>query len=290
MLARLLDLPPNRNKFRQGTLDQLRRYFASSSTPHVTPQSALVIAPHPDDETIGCGGLIIKKRAIGAEVRIAFVTDGGASHSSDLIDPKRLIAIRREEACEAAGRLGVGRGQLHFLGYPDGRVAQFRTELVADILTLLKRHEPHTVVIPHAKEPPPDHHRTSAYVLEAVAMWGRQICICEYPVWYWQHWPWVPLTPSLRAGSRRKWSQSLYRGFGLASLIDFNYRLNIEDVLPRKRHALHAHASQITGLAGRSHWPTLSELENGLVLESMLQSIESYRLTINKRCESEPLR
>ncbi|WP_457630675.1 PIG-L deacetylase family protein [Oceanithermus sp.] len=89
----------------------------------------LVLAPHPDDETLCCGGYIQQARAQGAEVYIAWMTSGDGfemdeillKHSAD-VSPEDLreLGIRRMgEARTAAAILGVPEDHLYFLGYPD---------------------------------------------------------------------------------------------------------------------------------------------------------------------------
>jgi len=81
----------------------------------------LVVAPHPDDETIGAFGLIRLLRARGARVRVVIVADGAASHPSSMRWPKaRLVAERRRETRRAMRLAGVPAGDLRFLGLPDG--------------------------------------------------------------------------------------------------------------------------------------------------------------------------
>ncbi|HLL52387.1 MAG TPA: PIG-L family deacetylase, partial [Myxococcaceae bacterium] len=84
-------------------------------------RGAMVFAPHPDDETLGCGGTILRKRRAGAEVRIAFLTDGAASHAH-LVPREALRALREREALEAAGALGVEASRVCWLGFPDGEL------------------------------------------------------------------------------------------------------------------------------------------------------------------------
>ena len=69
---------------------------------------ALVIAPHQDDETLGGGGLLRRKRLAGAPVWIAYITDGGASHRGHpTLTPAALAALRQDEARQAMHLLGV---------------------------------------------------------------------------------------------------------------------------------------------------------------------------------------
>lgn len=253
--------------------------LASDYETAIGVDSLLVVAPHPDDESIGCGGLIALARSKGVDVQIAFVTHGEASHRPWLIDNERLRSIRHSEACEAAARLGVSEAALHFLGVPDGRVSEHGAVVVASILRLIKEQRPDAVFLPHAKEQPPDHSLTYAYGRMALDRWAQQMRVFEYGVWYWQHWPWVPLQFNPRANSRLKWRLSMLHCFGAGTFIDYNRRLDITDVLPLKKRALEAHASQFGGSQFPEHWPALGDLEDGLIVQSWLQPFESFRVT-----------
>src|ERR1700733_997679 len=77
----------------------------------VAPQARkiLVVAPHPDDESLGCGGLISLSAQAGSSVYIVFVTDGAASHrNSTAWSPARLTAHRELKASRARACLGLG--------------------------------------------------------------------------------------------------------------------------------------------------------------------------------------
>jgi LmbE family N-acetylglucosaminyl deacetylase len=88
-------------------------------------RAALVIAPHPDDETIGAGLLIRALARRGVEVRVAIVTDGAGSHPNSSKWPRRrLIAARRLESRRAMARVGVPAHQVRFLGMADGSLPQ----------------------------------------------------------------------------------------------------------------------------------------------------------------------
>lgn len=98
--------------------------------PSIEPSARiLVVAPHPDDESLCCGGLIAEARRAGAQVAIVWVTSGGGFRLDAMVVQKkarpkyadmRALARRRiDEAQNAAQALGVEAGQLYFLGYPD---------------------------------------------------------------------------------------------------------------------------------------------------------------------------
>lgn len=91
----------------------------------------LILAPHPDDEVLGCGGIIQKAVKLNLPVRIVFLTYGDNNQWSFMIYRKRPVVmpkavqamglIRHDEAIAAAKVLGISSEQLTFLGYPDFR-------------------------------------------------------------------------------------------------------------------------------------------------------------------------
>lgn len=95
----------------------------------VPGDSLLIVSPHPDDESLCCGGLIHAARGIGARVAIVWITNGDGFKWDAIVVERRLrprvgqyrnLAARRgEEARAAAAALGVDADQLYFLGYPD---------------------------------------------------------------------------------------------------------------------------------------------------------------------------
>ena len=84
---------------------------------------AVIVAPHPDDEILACGGLLQLLAQQGSEVLLVAVTDGGASHPGSALWPKeRLCRVRPEESRQAASTLGVAPSWLR-LRLPDGGLA-----------------------------------------------------------------------------------------------------------------------------------------------------------------------
>lgn len=78
----------------------------------------LIIAPHPDDDVIGCGGIIAKNR--GKKIKVIFMTDG--RYGGDIYSEKELIEVRKREALEALSILGVS--DVEFLGFEDGSLGE----------------------------------------------------------------------------------------------------------------------------------------------------------------------
>ncbi len=108
----------------------------ATSIPERAPQDCdriLIFAPHPDDETLGCGGLIQRALARGAEVHVALITNGDASELALLFGqrelswkPKAFIDLgqaRQRESLAALGSLGLSPDRVHFLGYPNNGLA-----------------------------------------------------------------------------------------------------------------------------------------------------------------------
>lgn len=89
-------------------------------TTRVTARRALVIAPHFDDEVLGCGGLIAQLAADGAEVGVLFLTDGSGGEE-EIADRRAYAERRRREATQALEILGTG--DLVFADLPDGALA-----------------------------------------------------------------------------------------------------------------------------------------------------------------------
>lgn len=86
-----------------------------------TPRRALAIGAHPDDVEFGCGGTLAKWAASGCEIFHVVCTDGSKGSWDPHEDTARLVAIRQEEQRAASVALG-GRGEVAFLGWPDGEL------------------------------------------------------------------------------------------------------------------------------------------------------------------------
>lgn len=237
--------------------------------------SALIIAPHPDDETLGCGGMACKKIASGAATRFVFVTDGAASHPHRLA-PDILRAKREAEAREAVARLGAAAEHVIFLRYPDGETASHVDAIAADIGRLMGAHEPESIFIPHAKDFTADHAAVNAACRKALAARRRPTKVYEYPIWYWYHWPWVRLSGHLPGLRRAVLRQSWQTGCGLCAPFELNRRAYVGDVLARKRAALAAHATQMQRIGGDPRWSILEDLAGGDFIRRLLSEYETF--------------
>jgi LmbE family N-acetylglucosaminyl deacetylase len=125
-------------------------------------ENIIVFSPHPDDETLGCGGTIAKRIIEGYHVYIIELTDGRYAFSktySITLDPtpENLGKIRRKEAIEAAAILGVPDSNLFFLDFEDGTLGKYAKELEEKIAEILERISPVEVYFPFSRDSHPDH-------------------------------------------------------------------------------------------------------------------------------------
>ena len=209
---------------------------------------AVIIAPHPDDEILGCGGLLQLLAAAGRPLQLISVTDGSASHpGSERWPVERLSIVRPQESAEALRRLGLPMHSLKWLrgGFTDTQVGAQEQALCAFIESHLR---PGDVVFTTWCE---DGHSDHEAVGRASAEAARRVgAIChELPVWTW-HWatPEDAVVPWQRA---RKILLSPAQ-------------------IARKRHAVHAFASQLEGDPDVGLAPVLAPY----VIDRLLQPFE----------------
>jgi LmbE family N-acetylglucosaminyl deacetylase len=147
---------------------------------------AIFFAPHPDDETLACGGTIALKAAGGEDVVVVIMTDGRNSHKMMGIEedpsPSELIGIRRRECEKAASILGVKRENLLFLGFEDIHLYESREAAQARVSKILAAHSPSEVFIPARNEFHPDHISTNLIVSRSLKELGFSPVVNEYNV------------------------------------------------------------------------------------------------------------
>lgn len=122
----------------------------------VSAESVLVVAPHADDEVLGCGGLVAGLAAEGAVVRALFLTDGGGgAEAPEVADREAYRRRRREEAARAGELLGIA-GSDH-LGLPDGALDRHLEAVERGIRRALLGQRPDLVLVPSPLEASRDH-------------------------------------------------------------------------------------------------------------------------------------
>lgn len=142
---------------------------------------ALVIAPHPDDETLGCGGTLARL-APTCDIHVLLVTNGDGGGSL----PPETSAVRKQEMAAAVRTLGIANDVLH-LDEPDGRfddTSSFREALAA----IVQRLQPDWVFLPWLGDSHPDHSRISRASSQVLRRSGVE------QVLYYETWNPVPAT------------------------------------------------------------------------------------------------
>jgi LmbE family N-acetylglucosaminyl deacetylase len=238
---------------------------------------AVVLAPHPDDETLGCGGLIAMKRDAGVPVTVVFMTDGSSSHAH-LIDRDVLAARRRGEAAEACRILGVDDDAVVFLPFTDGALTAAAVAAADRVAELLTGSAATQLILPHRHEPPADHAVVPAIADAALATVGRRVQTLMFPVWMWDQWPWTnPLAAPRGRSSKRQIARTLVTGgLGVRVTSRFTHRVDVAGVLDRKTAALDAHASQMRRADGRQDWMTLTDVAGGDWVRQLTGPTEFY--------------
>jgi len=192
--------------FRRGCV---RRMAAIASRTSAWPNSpALVVAPHPDDEVFGAGGLIALKRAAGARVDVVFLTAGGTSHAGCCgLSAGEVGANRRRLAEQAGGILGVEPQSMHWLGWVDGTLPRRGAAGFADVVVTLKgvfeNLGAQEIYCPHPLEVWSDHVAASEIVAAAVAGMTARPRVYYYLVWAWLNQPLRGLMKLGWRGARR---------------------------------------------------------------------------------------
>lgn len=199
-------------------------------------ETCLVLAPHPDDESLGCGGLIALACALGHPPAVAILTDGSGSHPGSVSHPPAdLAALRQAEARRAVACLGLPAERLVFLQEVDGQ-ARGCDDVVRRVAAIVQAFGCSTVVAPWRLDPHCDH----ATAAQIAARLG--VRVLSYPVWGWM----LPDDQPVDAGTVTGW------------------RLDIRSVLERKQQAIAAHVSQ--------HGQLISDAPDGFRLPDALMA------------------
>lgn len=167
----------------------------------------IVLAAHPDDETLGAGGLLSRLNAAGADIEVLLCTAGEASHpESPTTTPDQLAAVRLSEFRAAVSGLAPGASR-QFLHFRDGHLDADRdriAEAVRESIAAAGRPADRVVIVaPYRADGHTDHDVLGGVAADLAAEGGHGLL--EYPVWYWlwaspadpawQSWVRVQLTP-----------------------------------------------------------------------------------------------
>jgi LmbE family N-acetylglucosaminyl deacetylase len=199
---------------------------------------ALVLAPHPDDEVLGCAGAILRHAGMGDPIRVIILTDGGG-WQVDEAGREAYAARRRQESREAAAILGYGEPQ--FWEYRDRELC-YGEPLVQRLCEAVVAAAARWLYAPSPYELHPDHRALALAALEAARRVAGQLNLALYEIG-------APLSP--------------------------NRLLDITDLIERKRRALACFTSQLEVQAYDRHIEALNRFRT-YTLPREVEAAEAY--------------
>ena len=188
--------------------------------------SVLVVAAHPDDEVLGCGGTIARHADAGDQVQVLIVAEGATSRHEQhnrLQAGDELSALA--QAAQTAGLI-LGATGVELLDLPDNRLDSLdRLDLIKRIEERIDRHQPQVVYVHHAGDVNVDHRRLHEAVVTACRPTPGHL---------------VQRLLSFEVASSSEWQPP-----GSAPTFQPNWFVDISAQWPRKREALAAYASEM---------------------------------------------
>jgi LmbE family N-acetylglucosaminyl deacetylase len=170
-------------QLRMLSLASVTDYFSAFVRPVVVKapfgKSMLVVAPHQDDEAIGCGGALALQLRSGHAAAIVMLQDGGDEHEALGISRQAMMELRNQESCKAAAAIGLDPPA--FLNH--AQLAESAAEASREVLGILAERKIDAVFVPFVLDAHPDH-RTANYILaEALKHVSWDVRIFGYEVW-----------------------------------------------------------------------------------------------------------
>jgi LmbE family N-acetylglucosaminyl deacetylase len=202
----------------------------------------VVFAPHPDDETLGCGGTIAKKLAVGYEVIIVVMTDGRflllkSFGIDDDPSPEQVKEIRRGEVLRATKILGVPEKNIVFLDFVDGTLKENEEIVEEKVAAILEKHVPSEVYFPFERDGHPDHQATNRIVRRAVKTLGIKPIMYCYTIMH----------RAARFGPIIEFLASIFKR-------DRIY-VDVSEFLPLKKEAVKEFKSELTAISPKQSKP-----------------------------------
>lgn len=138
----------------------------------------LVFAAHPDDDVLGVGITIYRHVLEGESARVVFTSNGGGHHRSRL-SISVTAQTRYREACAALSKIGIPQGNVSCLGFPDGRLYRYMTDIGIDVKNIIEQTRPSRIYV-HSIEGGHRDHDITGFVVQSVC---RQIGYTEVYEW-----------------------------------------------------------------------------------------------------------
>ena len=206
--------------------------------PKIIPtQKILIIAPHPDDEIISCGGLIQKIIKNKAKIKIVYISNGENNLISLIsqikqkkpLNTTKLGNKRISEAKKATKILGLSSNNLIFLGYPDSYIKNIyskkhflyknqkqytKANLTKKLKQIITNYQPNIIITPHPKDKDPDHQNTTLFVQKIIKNLNSKPQLYTYLI----HYPFYPSSKKLQINTTIFPPQKLYQTHNWYSL------------------------------------------------------------------------
>jgi len=211
----------------------------------------IVFAPHPDDETLGCGGTIAKRISEGCDVLVVVMTDGRHAFlnifgiASDPT-PEELKEIRKEEVKRAVGILGVPEENLIFLNFVDRTLENNEEKAEEKVAEILSKNRPVEVYFPYKNDGHPDHRAACRIVKNSIRKSGISALMYQYSITH------------------------KYARIGPIMNVFFNLfnrsmvRVDVSKFLLIKEAALKEFKSELTAVSSRQHKPVVNGVKKFL--------------------------
>ena len=148
--------------------------------------NVLIIAPHPDDEVLGCTGLmdiLVKSRK---SVSVLFLSEGEGIAKHSNYAKEEIIEIRRKLALKALSSLGINEDKVQFLSFPDGNFKAVSDNEINKLQSIIQSGNFKTIFYPHHWDGSPDHNFASEVVVD-ILKHTHDVNSYEYCVWLWHH-------------------------------------------------------------------------------------------------------
>jgi LmbE family N-acetylglucosaminyl deacetylase len=236
------DSPKGRQRIRSAVSYTVRTALRIRSRPFSPGAigTALVVAPHPDDETLGCGGTVALLARSKVRLFLAFMTDGGAPHPFYAhYSPGMIAEIRKAEARSAAAILGLAPDRLSFLDAEDGTLAglygEGKAQVAARIAGLILETKPDAVLLPCRRDGSSEHEAAFLLVEDALSRAGLGPRLLEFPIWAWRN-PLLLLKPMLT--SRIIWRHAFPQMRDLKDSAIDTYASQVRPIAPETTPAL----------------------------------------------------
>lgn len=206
--------------------------------PGLNCSKVLVVVPHPDDETLGCGATINSLVKKSCQVRLVLMTDGGGQRVKEGTAQIRLDEFRN--ATKILGCTNIRR-----LDFPDGKLGLCIPEAIEQLTEILEREQPQIIFTPYTLDYNTDH-RYSNLILSRAVNSLKNLSIAMYEVW----------TP----------------------IIYPDYYLNVTHEFDTKKSAIDCYKSQEELYKLKEKSRAINDLRVKLIMRKNVKNIEAFKI------------